>query len=751
MASSSTVHAPERSKIEQIVVEFFAKSLHIILESRIPALGSESDYLGSSASSSTSGPKTRDRWFNLALGDCANALENFEPWCKSFSDPMVVDILLDRSEFAERRPSLPKIATSDRHWAKGGSNTSEDFLTGASKATVLERWTVQFEQCKRSSVLSSSPGSKGAVGAKLGAAWDGKFEGRVGAGEGQEARMDSKGEWLGSGSGSRSQRSKIDDSATRGGGPLPAHVTEVSAVYKRTLVMLRSLYSRCRLLPAYRMFKILSSATNCCDFSLSYRVSSTATPLSEPEKRDVSLYNFTPVETAFGRMCLSVEFRLTPAVVALEVMPSILPRIIPDYVGSPTTDPLKRFTGEPHSLPDRGTSLIQGIHMVSVPSSLQSSPPCPGLGRRHSWSGRIHQLQPSLQPPSSPSYRTSRSPSPSYPFHPSPPYPPSPYSPYSQKHLSSDLLFSPLSSPLSSVDRHAGIPTRGSQPISIDNRCSPPFSPSPSPSPPALYQGSDPVSIPRSSQSRGSKLSMGDTHQRNRSLLPPLSSSAKKPGVLLRSSSESPGHSLSHPHQSRSFESPLQMPIVHYRGQQVCMNEGTGGTYTTENLLHGQSQTTLSRSSSKTGLGDDGEDDDCLCPFAVDDMDADEKRSSRTDSFGHMGEALESLTVSGSLQHKSSNAAVGALIRILNSAAPLGYSSLSSGETPDFRASERLSLDISPRTMVPESRVRPSSLEPTGKMAGEALEELQLHRNMRDLIQLRREEAALLTSSKSST
>eukprot|EP00250_Pteridium_aquilinum_P009640 c18818_g1_i2 orf=511-2814(+) len=765
MALSSTVHAPERSKVEQIVVEFFAKSLHIILESRMPALGGESDSLGSSASSSASGPKTRDRWFNLALGDCTTALENFEPWRRSFSDPMIVDILLNHSKFAERAPSLLGVVTSDSSlWAQGGSNTPrEGSSTSANKATVLERWTVQFEQRKRSSMLGFSPSAKGATGAKLGTGRDAKSEGSVGAGEAQEARIDSKEEW--SGSGSRSQKTRIDESPARGGGPLPAHVTEVSAVYKRTVVMLRSLYSKCRLLPAYRMFRISSAPNNCCDFSLSYRVLSSAAPLTEQESRDMPVYSFTPVETAFGRMCLSVAYRLTTDVIALEVVPSILPCIIPDYVGSPTTDPLKRFTGEPHSLPASGTSIRQGMHMVSVPASLQNSPPPGlGLGRRHSWSGRINQMQPALQPPSSPSYRMSRSPSPSpsYPFHPSPPYPPSSYSPYSQKHPSSDLSFSPLSSPLFSADRHAGTPTKVSQPISIENRCSPPFSPSPSPSPPTMYRGgSAPVSIPKPSQSRGgSKLLMGDTHQRTRSSLPPLSPSAKKAGVLLRSSSESPKYSgqlLSSAHQSRSFESPLQFNVLHGdHGQQVWMNEGPG-PYTTENLLYGQSQRTLSRSSSKTALGDDGEDDDFSCPFAVDDVDTEDKRSSKTDSFGLRGEVLESSASSGSLHQRSPDAAVGALIRILKSAPPLRHSFYSSGETPDssvmFGANEREFMDRIPGSMVPESS---ASLDSTSsrharKIAAEALEELQLYKNMRDLMHKRREEARQISSGSSTS
>ena len=204
--------------------------------------------------------------------------------------------------------------------------------------------------------------------------------------------------------------------------------------------------------------------------------------------------------------------------------------------------------------------------MVSVPSSLQNSPPGGYmLGRRHSWSGRINQMQPTLVPPSSPSYRISRSPSPSYPFQPSvstSPYPASPYSPFSasKKNLA-ELSVSPLCSPLSSAGNSSGI-----QPISNDIRASPPFSPSPSPSPPAYpYLGSAPVSIPKPSHSWGTRLLPGDTTHRSRNLLPPLSpGGARKTEALLRSSSGSPKYSGQPlPHQSRSFESSMQMHMMH--------------------------------------------------------------------------------------------------------------------------------------------------------------------------------------------
>ena len=46
--------------------------------------------------------------------------------------------------------------------------------------------------------------------------------------------------------------------------------------------------------------------------------------------------------------------------------------------------------------------------------------------------------------------------------------------------------------------------------------------------------------------------------------------------------------------------------------------------FSTDNLVAGLSQATLSRTSSKAGLGDDGDDEDFSCPFAVDDMDPEE-------------------------------------------------------------------------------------------------------------------------------
>jgi hypothetical protein len=69
--------------VEQVITEFFAKSLHIILESRSPYDSSRNFIRPSPPSSPLAGSQPRDRWFNLALRDCPAALENFDLWRQS--------------------------------------------------------------------------------------------------------------------------------------------------------------------------------------------------------------------------------------------------------------------------------------------------------------------------------------------------------------------------------------------------------------------------------------------------------------------------------------------------------------------------------------------------------------------------------------------------------------------------------------------------------------------------------------------
>lgn len=100
MASYQGHSQSEPAKMEQIITEFFTKSLQIILESRAPYVSSR-NFSGeqmmsspSSSSSSSSSIKPRDKWFNLALRDCPGVRESTDFWRHSNLEPMVVDVIL---------------------------------------------------------------------------------------------------------------------------------------------------------------------------------------------------------------------------------------------------------------------------------------------------------------------------------------------------------------------------------------------------------------------------------------------------------------------------------------------------------------------------------------------------------------------------------------------------------------------------------------------------------------------------------
>jgi autophagy-related protein 13 len=115
----------EPPMVEQVITEFFAKSLHIILESRSPYESSRSFTRPSPPSSPLSGSQPRDRWFNLALRDCPAALENFDLWRQSNLEPLVIDIVMMHRDH---------------------TNT-----TSTEGGKIIERWVIQYETSKSGS------------------------------------------------------------------------------------------------------------------------------------------------------------------------------------------------------------------------------------------------------------------------------------------------------------------------------------------------------------------------------------------------------------------------------------------------------------------------------------------------------------------------------------------------------------------------------------------------------------------------
>ncbi|XP_006662758.1 autophagy-related protein 13b-like [Oryza brachyantha] len=303
---ASTAAAAEPPMEEQVITEFFAKSLHIILESRSPYESSRNFTRPSPPSSPLSGSQPRDRWFNLALRDCPAALENFDLWRQSNLEPLVIDIVL-----------LCRDSTSN---------------SSAGSGNIIERWVIQYETH------------------------------RSGGGNGNGSKNN----------GRKSRNSSAEDHSL------------YRTTYQGSTILLRSLHLVVRLLPAYSLFRELNSSGRICPLSLSHKISSFVEPFTRAEDAEMKHYAFAPIETLFGRLSLSVSYVPVLEVMAASEPTSPMPtEIIKDYVGSPTTDFLKKF----NSLPSVGIA-----------------PACAAMTRRHSWSiehGAGASMSPSPSPTNS--------------------------------------------------------------------------------------------------------------------------------------------------------------------------------------------------------------------------------------------------------------------------------------------------------------------------------------------------------------
>uniref|UniRef100_A0A5B6ZQR4 Putative Autophagy-related protein 13 n=1 Tax=Davidia involucrata TaxID=16924 RepID=A0A5B6ZQR4_DAVIN len=294
MASYGNTHS-EPAKMEQIITELFAKSLHIILESRCPYVSSR-NYSGdqmisspSSSSSSSSSVRPRDKWFNLALRDCPAAMEKIDFWRQSNLEPMVVDVIL------VQRPNHPvncspkgvlvRDLSSKERFASFWNSEHDEFGCEGKSEKIIERWVVQYETRKNSRDCSSG-----------------------------------------------SKRSSCTSSHT---------------LYKKSILLLRSLYVTVRLLPAYKLFRDLNSSSQIRTFNLAHRISSFVEPFTCREEAEMQWFVFTPVDTSCGRLCLSVLYRSSLSDVGSEPSSPMSPQFIPDYVGSPMADQLKRFPSLP--------------------------------------------------------------------------------------------------------------------------------------------------------------------------------------------------------------------------------------------------------------------------------------------------------------------------------------------------------------------------------------------------------------------
>ncbi|XP_077248644.1 autophagy-related protein 13 [Tasmannia lanceolata] len=687
--SPSNSHS-EPAKIEQIITEFFAKSLHIILESRSPYVSSR-NYSGEqtasspSSSSSSSSVRPRDKWFNLALRECPASLENLDLWHQSNLEPLVVDVILVRrpanSDLNLIGPmlkgGLSRNLSSNDQFLNSSNSGQEEFELRSEK--VIERWVLQYES-RKSSMRDLSIGSKKTGGTS-------------------------------------------------------SHLSDAPSVYRKTykksIILLRSLYVMVRLLPAYKLFRDLNSSGQLHPFSLAYKVASFVEPFTRREESEMQQFGFVPVDTYNGRLCLSVTYLPTISDVNSEPSTPLSPQFITDYVGSPTTDRLKRLPSIP----------LVGL-MSRSPGTLSSVP----FARRHSWSNDLHRASPSLSPSPSPTYLDSRA---------FPSSNPNPHCLPPRGHVNMNVspsLNSPHHPPDTPCSSNVSLAHKNN--MSFDE-CwsSPPFSPSPSPSPPTYLPNSHlskalkrtesaPVSIPFARLGRSPGLLSN--------ALPPSSSRrGMRPGCSSHSDNIRAQISLGAVYQSsppgskyQTRQDPLRsgefQTGIKSQKELPFRKDEVGNLSGVKISSSSSPRISFSRSSSRLSFQDEFDDSEFVCPFAVDDDDITDPRN-RAESFDgkeHVSEALEP----GLLfpVRNSQDAAVGALVHILKTAPPLRQDCSNSTKFP-HASTIQTDNNLDPgagqlQNTASDLGLMSPSLLMSRTTANTAFEELRRYREIKDLL-----------------
>ncbi|KAL6219940.1 hypothetical protein ACLB2K_007698 [Fragaria x ananassa] len=627
MASSHGNTHSEAAIKEQIITEFYAKSLHIILESRTPYMSSR-NYSGeqglsspSSSSSSSSSVRPRDKWFNLALRECPAALENLDLWRQNNFEPMVVDVVLvQRPVGSDLVESSPKRNLSlKEQYPNCWNYEQEDFWCEAKSEKIIERWVLHYDTRRTRETKSGSRRSSN---------------------------------------------------------------TTLQMLYKKSILLLRSLYVTLRLLPAYKIYRDLNSSGQILPFTLAHRVASFAEPFTCREDAEMQRFEFTPVDTACGRLCLSVLYCSSLSDVSSEPSTPMSPQVIPDYVGSPLADPLKRFP----SLP------VSGSLSRATPSSSLFS-------RRHSWS-----------------YDHGTDSPPSISFSPSPTH--------SESHAS-------ISHPRSRHFPPTSLP-RYQPGTSLDHKkdigfyeCypSPGFSPALSPSAtPSL-----PISIP------GNHVSKYPLRSESAPFSAPVAKHASSPA-----SSQKLNLPPSPPLRSTSSGTYKTDKTTVGTAVEKLLSFGKGESRQCSGLKISSSssqQISFSRSSTRS-FPDDFDDSEYPCPFDYDDDVTDP--GSRPESFDQRHEPGGLFPIT-----KSQDAAVGALVRMLKKAPPLRQEvtdsvSLSLDCRPEIWSDIKQEANLSSERPASGHPAHSSSVISSGlitsKTTADALEELQGYRDMKNLL-----------------
>ncbi|KAK9756732.1 hypothetical protein RND81_01G117500 [Saponaria officinalis] len=597
----------EYGRFEQIISQFLLKTLHVVLESRIPSL-KHLDRSGDPLTDSRA--KKIDKWFNLALGDRPAALEKLQYWHKNLMDPMIIDIIFVRRELKD---------------SSGQDFYLEDVFEEASVETVVERWVVQYENHKT----------------------------------------------------------------------MPARPGDISSLYKKmyqkSIILFRCLCSMMRHLPAYRVFKQLSTSFQPCDIDVVYKVSSFSDPFSREDEKSMKQYSFNPVDGVNGKLCVSVTYRPNLSEFNLENSTACPPVIIADYVGSPATDPMRAFPSMDKASRTASFSLRGSRNLPPVPNQ-----------RPHSWSSGIHETLAHIQ------------------NHPSSGYSPVHHGSFSPNDVSSAPAYihgQRFQNYKMSHGHHKN--------SCFEESLSPPFSPSSSPST-AAYQFSPnqsrlrpesaPVAIPHPINRSPNYLSPNQSDP-NRNSLPPFSPRHTRPEPSPHGSPCPSGNRVSKKlDTSRNIDLYTAMANQSFGSKVSRDSRDESGRFSGLHSDGSSPRKEFSRNSSRLSFQDDLDDCDFSCPFDVDDVETSESQTSQSFS-GRKGQEYNSTRFLG---RKSQEAAVGALVHMLRTAPPLRQDS-------SFYSSHSHSTQQ-------ESNFGTNSGCFIPRRASDALEELKSYRDMKDIL-----------------
>jgi autophagy-related protein 13 len=144
----------------------------------------------------------------------------------------------------------------------------------------------------------------------------------------------------------------------------------VNRAYKHCFTLLRSVYAVLRVLPAYRVFRLLC-ANQSYNYEMVHRVDTFAEPFWRDQEAAMRSHRFVPVETQLGRLVVSVQYLPSLAAFNLEITSL---SIIPDYVGSPAAEPMRAF---PASLTEATGSAFPPSYQQQRPHSWAPPVFCP--------------------------------------------------------------------------------------------------------------------------------------------------------------------------------------------------------------------------------------------------------------------------------------------------------------------------------------------------------------------------------------